>query len=140
MSQPTMKNVLIDRSTVPVAAPTEFGSRLKRAHQQLQAQPGLVSYAVDESTADGQLASVTVAVRASEQAIHPTKVAMQAAHHQAGRHQSRLVNGPCTGRYRTSLDQPLHRPCKISRADLADYRVWHLNDGQTFRTTVEIFC
>lgn len=50
----------------------------------------------------------------------------------------RLVNGPRTGRYRTRLDQPLHRPSKISRADLADYMVQHLQDAPTFRATVEI--
>lgn len=81
---PTMKNVLIDRFIVPAAAVAEFMPRLKRAHQQLRTQPGLVSYAVYESTADGQLVFVTVAVWASEQAIEQAKVAMQAAHQQAG--------------------------------------------------------
>ena len=80
----TMKNVLIDRFTVPVAAVAEFMPRLQRAHQQLRTQPGLVSYAVESTAADGQLVFVTVAVWASEQAIEQAKVAMQAAHQQAG--------------------------------------------------------
>lgn len=82
-SRAAMKNVLIDRFTVPVSAATEFVSRLKRAGQQLRTQPGLVRYAVYESTtADGQLVFVTVAVWASEQAIQQAKAAMQAAHQQ----------------------------------------------------------
>ncbi|WP_310395560.1 antibiotic biosynthesis monooxygenase [Hymenobacter sp.] len=81
-----MKNVLIDRFTVPVAAAAEFVPRLKLAGQQLRTQPGLVRYAVYESAAaaDGQRVFVTVAVWASEQAIQQAKAAMQAAHQQAG--------------------------------------------------------
>lgn len=80
-----MKNVLIDRFTVPAAAASEFVPRLKRAGQQLRTQPGLVRYAVYESAAaDGQLVFVTVAVWANEQAIKQAKTAMQAAHQQAG--------------------------------------------------------
>jgi putative NADH-flavin reductase len=33
----------------------------------------------------------------------------------------KLVDGPHTGEYRTSLDFPLSRPRQLSRADLADY-------------------
>ncbi|WP_310395558.1 NAD(P)H-binding protein [Hymenobacter sp.] len=50
----------------------------------------------------------------------------------------RLVTGPRTGRYRVAVNQPLRQPNKISRADLADYMVQHLDDAHTYRATVEL--
>jgi quinol monooxygenase YgiN len=86
-----MKNVGIDRFTVPAAAVAEFRPRLKVAGQQLCTQPGLVRYSSYESTAaDGQLVLVTVAVWANEQAI-------QAAHQRAGGNLPSCTPG-CTSR------------------------------------------
>jgi putative NADH-flavin reductase len=43
-----------------------------------------------------------------------------------------------TGKYRTSINDYLMNPSKISRADLADYIVHHLTDEKTFQARVEI--
>jgi len=43
-----------------------------------------------------------------------------------------------TGKYRTSINEYLNNPSKISRADLAEYIVDHLTDEKTFRARVEI--
>ena len=80
-----MKNVLIDRFTVPATAAAEFVPRLKLAGQQLRTQAGLMHYTVYESTdAEGQQVFVTVAIWASEAAIQQAKAAMQAAHQRTG--------------------------------------------------------
>lgn len=50
----------------------------------------------------------------------------------------RLTNGPRTGKYRTSIDQPLPGARGIARADLADCIVGRLLDDQTFRARMEI--
>jgi putative NADH-flavin reductase len=43
-----------------------------------------------------------------------------------------------TGKYRTSTNEHLRNPSKISRADLADYIVNHLTDEKTFKALIEI--
>lgn len=43
-----------------------------------------------------------------------------------------------TGRYRTTLDKPIHRLSKISRADLAHYLLSHLDNAVTFRAQADI--
>jgi putative NADH-flavin reductase len=43
-----------------------------------------------------------------------------------------------TGKYRTTVNEYLSNPSKISRADLAEYIVNHLMDEKTFRARVEI--
>jgi putative NADH-flavin reductase len=43
-----------------------------------------------------------------------------------------------TGKYRSDIKEHLPNPSKISRADLADYIVKHLNDENTFQARVEI--
>ncbi len=43
-----------------------------------------------------------------------------------------------TRKYRTSINEHLQNPSKISRADLADYIVTHLTDEKTFQARVEI--
>ena len=43
-----------------------------------------------------------------------------------------------TGKYRTTINEYLNNPSKISRADLAEYIVDHLTDEKTFRARVEI--
>jgi putative NADH-flavin reductase len=49
-----------------------------------------------------------------------------------------LRNGSQTSIYRTSINEPLSSPSKLSRADLAHYIVNHLTDTTTFRSRVEI--
>ena len=49
-----------------------------------------------------------------------------------------LTDGPRTGRYQAAVDQHLSRIFSISRADVADYILNHLNDAATFRKTVEL--
>jgi putative NADH-flavin reductase len=49
-----------------------------------------------------------------------------------------LMDGPRTGRYRTAASGHLHRPGRISRADLADYVLAHLPDPGSYRAKVEI--
>jgi putative NADH-flavin reductase len=50
----------------------------------------------------------------------------------------RLTNGARVGRYRYAIDTPLARALTISRADLADYMLAHLDDRATVRTVVEV--
>ncbi len=49
-----------------------------------------------------------------------------------------LTNGPRTGHYQAAVNQPLSRIFRISRADVADYIVMHLNDETTYRGLVEL--
>ena len=49
-----------------------------------------------------------------------------------------LTDGPRTGRYRVAANDYLRRPGRISRADLADYVLAHLDDLASYRTRVEI--
>jgi putative NADH-flavin reductase len=50
----------------------------------------------------------------------------------------RLTNEPRTGRYQVAINQHLSHGWKISRADVADYIVKHLNDPETYCARVEI--
>ena len=49
-----------------------------------------------------------------------------------------LTDANRTGNYRTTINEPIRNPSKISRADLADYIVKHLTDEKTVRATIEI--
>jgi putative NADH-flavin reductase len=49
-----------------------------------------------------------------------------------------LTNGPRTGRYQVAVNRHLSRSFSISRADVADYMINHLNDSATYRGTVEL--
>ncbi len=51
---------------------------------------------------------------------------------------ARLTNKKRTGKYRTTVNEPLSNPSKICRADLSDYILKHLNDEKTFKAIVEI--
>ena len=48
------------------------------------------------------------------------------------------TNGPRTGRYQTAVNQHLSRSLFISRADIADYIVTHLDDPATYCGLVEL--
>lgn len=50
----------------------------------------------------------------------------------------RLTNGPRTGQYHVAVNKHLPRGWSISRADLADYIVTHLEDPQTYCAQVEV--
>ena len=50
----------------------------------------------------------------------------------------RLTNNKRTGKYRIAINEHLTKPSSISRADLADYIITHLNDKKTFKTKVEV--
>jgi putative NADH-flavin reductase len=50
----------------------------------------------------------------------------------------RLIDGKKKGVYRSSINEPLKHPSKISRADLADYIVNHLSDDATFKGLAEV--
>ncbi|PCC72096.1 Putative NADH-flavin reductase [Nannocystis exedens] len=50
----------------------------------------------------------------------------------------RLTNGRRLGRYRYAIDTPLARATTISRADLADSMLAHLDDRATVRAVVEV--
>jgi putative NADH-flavin reductase len=50
----------------------------------------------------------------------------------------RLTDGKRTGRTTTAIDTHLTRGFMISRADLADYMLQHIDDPATFCATVEI--
>lgn len=50
----------------------------------------------------------------------------------------RLTDGPRTGQYHIAVNQHLSRGWFISRADLADYIVTHLEDPQTYCAQVEV--
>lgn len=49
-----------------------------------------------------------------------------------------LTNGPRTGHYQSVVNQQLTHGSKISRADVADYIVTHLNDKTTYQGLVEL--
>src|SRR5258706_8056064 len=49
-----------------------------------------------------------------------------------------FTNGPRTGHYQSVVNQQLTHGSKISRADIADYIVTHLNDRSTYRGMVEL--
>jgi putative NADH-flavin reductase len=49
-----------------------------------------------------------------------------------------LTNGRRTGRYQVAVNEHLRRSLFLSRADLADYILSHLNDAQTYCGWVEI--
>lgn len=49
-----------------------------------------------------------------------------------------LTNGPRTGRYQAVVNQQLKHGSRISRADVADYIVNHLNDRTTYGGIVEL--
>jgi putative NADH-flavin reductase len=50
----------------------------------------------------------------------------------------RLSNGPRTGHYRTAVNSKIRRPRRLSRADLADYVLGHLDAADTYRAVVEV--
>ena len=50
----------------------------------------------------------------------------------------RLTDSGHAGIYRTTINESLRNPSKISRTDLADYIVNHLADERTFKALVEI--
>jgi putative NADH-flavin reductase len=50
----------------------------------------------------------------------------------------RLTNGPHTGQYHMAVNKHLARGWTISRADLADYIVTHLEDPQTYCAQIEV--
>ena len=50
----------------------------------------------------------------------------------------RLTNNKRTGKYRIAINEHLSNLSSISRADLADYIVTHLNDEKAFKATVEV--
>jgi putative NADH-flavin reductase len=50
----------------------------------------------------------------------------------------RLTNNARTGEYNVAVNKPLPNSWFLSRADLADYIVSHLDDSTTYRTIVEI--
>jgi uncharacterized protein YbjT (DUF2867 family) len=49
-----------------------------------------------------------------------------------------LRDMPPRGKYRVAIGEHLSDPSKISRTDLADYMVAHLDDATTFRQMVEV--
>lgn len=50
----------------------------------------------------------------------------------------RMIDGPHLGRYQTALNRHLTSGWRISRADVADYIVKHLDDAGTYQALVEI--
>ncbi len=48
------------------------------------------------------------------------------------------TNGPRTGQYQSVVNQQLTHGSKISRADIADYMLKHLNDRETYCGIVEL--
>jgi putative NADH-flavin reductase len=51
---------------------------------------------------------------------------------------SLLTNGPRTRRYQAAVNQTLSRGLSLSRADVANYMINHLNDWTTYRGVVEL--
>ena len=49
-----------------------------------------------------------------------------------------LTDTKLTGHYRTTINEPIRNPSKISRADLAHYIVNHITDEKTFKARIEI--
>jgi putative NADH-flavin reductase len=50
----------------------------------------------------------------------------------------RLTNGPHSGQYHIAVNKHLNRGWTISRADLADFIVTHLEDPQTYCAQIEV--
>jgi len=50
----------------------------------------------------------------------------------------RLLNGDKKGNYRTSINEYLPKLSSLTRADLADYIIHHLDDEETYKSRVEI--
>ena len=50
----------------------------------------------------------------------------------------RLLNGDKKGKYRASINEYLPKLSSITRADLADYIIQHLDDEKTYKSRVEI--
>ena len=50
----------------------------------------------------------------------------------------RFTDGPRTGRYAVSINQPLSHGSLLARADAADFIVSHLADPATYQATVEL--
>jgi putative NADH-flavin reductase len=50
----------------------------------------------------------------------------------------RLTNGRLKGAYRIAIHNSLHGLSTLSRADLADFIIKHLNDQKTFKNKVEV--
>lgn len=49
-----------------------------------------------------------------------------------------LWNTAYTGKYRSTINEHLSNPFRISRADLAEYIVQHIEDKKTFQARIEI--
>lgn len=49
-----------------------------------------------------------------------------------------LTNGAQMGHYRTTINEPIRNPTKISRSDLAHYLITHLTDEATYKARIEI--
>ena len=50
----------------------------------------------------------------------------------------RLLNGDKTGKYRTSINEFIPKMSSLTRSDLADYILHHLDDEKTYKSKVEI--
>jgi len=50
----------------------------------------------------------------------------------------RLLNGDRTGKYRTSINEFIPHMSTLTRADLADFIIHHLDDEKTYKSKVEI--
>jgi len=50
----------------------------------------------------------------------------------------RLLNGDRTGKYRISINEFIPHMSSLTRADLADYIIHHLDDEKTYKNKVEI--
>ncbi len=50
----------------------------------------------------------------------------------------RLTNNKYTGKYRIAINEHIINQSSISRADLADYIVTHVNDEKAFKTKVDV--
>jgi len=50
----------------------------------------------------------------------------------------RLLNGDKTGKYRTGINEFIPHMSSLTRSDLADYILHHLEDEKTFKSKVEI--
>ena len=50
----------------------------------------------------------------------------------------RLLNGDRTGKYRTCINEFIPHMSSLTRADLADYIIHHLDDEKTYKSKVEI--
>ena len=50
----------------------------------------------------------------------------------------RLLNGDRTGKYRTSINEFIPHMSTLTRADLADFIIHHLDDEKTYKSKLEI--